>query len=137
MLPSDAIVVKIDSFSSPDNIFIGSKGERKRADYVIISEKKKCVLYIELKLTKDNWGQIVKQLKGAECFLKYCQEIGKSFWDEKSFLTDYKHRFVSIAHTSISKRPTRITKTEIHDTPESALKWDWPKDIPFNELVEP
>jgi hypothetical protein len=134
-LPSDAMVINVDAFSSPNDIFIGSKGECKRADYVIISSKKKCILYIELKRINDNFGQIVRQLKGAECFLKYCQEIGKSFWKDKNFLNAYKHRFISITHTSISKRPTRITNTIIHDTPENALKLAWPKDIQFNELI--
>jgi hypothetical protein len=135
-LPSDAFVIKVDAFRSPGDIFNGNMGECKRADYVIISPRKKCVLYIELKRTKDDWKQIVKQLMGAQCFVKYCQEIGKSFWNEEDFLQDYKHRFITIGHTSVSKRPTRISNnTHVNDSPDKAMKLDWPKNLPFNMLI--
>ncbi len=135
-LPSDTLVIKVDAFKSPDDIFSGSNNECKRADYVIISLEKKCILYIELKRTKDNWEQIVKQLIGAKCFVKYCQEIGKSFWNEKNFLDGYEHRFISIGHTSIAKRKTRITRnSSIHDSPDKALRVDWPHYLQFNHLA--
>lgn len=135
-LPFDALVIKVDNFSSPGDIFNGAKGECKRADYVIISAERKYILYIELKHKKDEWENIVKQLRGAECFVKYCREIGKSFWEEKEFLNGYEHRFVSIGHTSIPKRKTRITtKSPTHDSPQKAMKIDWPHYLQFNQLV--
>jgi hypothetical protein len=135
-LPADAIVIKVDAFNSPDAIFKGEKGECKRADYIIISTEKKCILYIEIKRTKHGWEQIVNQLKGAECVVKYCQEIGKSFWNENSFLTGYKSRFISVGHTSLAKKKTRITRNaERHDTPELAMKVDWPNYLQFNQLA--
>ena len=135
-LPADALVIRVDAFRSPDDVFNGAKGECKRADYVIISARKRCILYIELKRTKDNWNQIVKQLMGAKCFVKYCQEIGKAFWNAGDFLNGYEHRFISIAHTSLSKRPTRIkNKAPVHSSPERALKVDWPKNLQFNQLA--
>ncbi len=135
-LPADALVIKVDAFRSPDEIFNGGNGECKRADYVIISAEKKCILYIELKRTKDEWTQIVKQLIGAQCFVKYCQEIGKAFWSENDFLSDYKNRFISIGHTSIAKKKTRITRSaDIHDTPENAMKVDWPNYLQFYKLA--
>lgn len=135
-LPSDALVIKTDAFPSPDSIFNGSKGECKRADYVIISTEKKCMLFIEIKRTKDEWAQIVKQLIGAQCLMKYCQEIGKSFWKEAGFLDGYRSRFISIGHTGIAKRPTRVEKTaKCHDTPDKAMKIDWPHHLQFNQLA--
>lgn len=135
-LPTDAIVIKVDAFRSPDEIFQGRNGECKRADYVIISAQKKCILYIEIKRTKDGWEQIVKQLKGAQCFVVYCQEVGKAFWNQPAFLAGYKSRFISIGHTSIAKRKTRITKSSSkHDTPEKAMKIDWPNYLQFNRLI--
>ena len=109
-MPDDAFVIKVDQFSAPNNVFKGSHGECKRADYVIISPEKKRIIYIEIKREKDVWDSIVKQLMGAECFVKYCREIGKTFWNENSFLNDYESRFVSIGHTgrSIPKQKTRI-----------------------------
>ncbi len=89
-IPANAIVIKVDSFESPDKIFKGSNGECKRADYVIIANdgNKKRIIYIELKRTKNSWNEIVKQLTGSLCFIRYCQEIGKTFWEEKNFLKD-------------------------------------------------
>ncbi|MBX3639536.1 MAG: hypothetical protein KF888_03355 [Nitrosomonas sp.] len=135
-LPSDAMVIKIDVFRSPDDVFNGGKGECKRADYVIISSEKKCIIYIEMKRTKDEWNQIVKQLTGAQCFIRYCQEVGKEFWKKSEFLNGYKSRFISIGHTSIAKKRTRINRiAERHDTPESAMKIDWPNYIQYNNLA--
>ncbi len=48
-LPEDAVIIKADDFPPPDTIFKGEKGECCRADYILISEKEKCILYIELK----------------------------------------------------------------------------------------
>jgi len=136
LLPSDAVVIKVDAFRSPDDVFCGTKGECKRSDYVIISEKKKCVVHIELKREKGTWNQIVNQLIGSHCFVKYCQEIGRDYWGSPNFLSGYRHRFISIAHTSVSKKKTRITRSsETHDTPAEAMRIDWPKDIQYNMLA--
>ena len=135
-MPFDALIIKVDAFKSPDDIFNGNKGECKRADYVIISYEKKRIIYIEMKKSKDSWRQIVCQLRGARCFVVYCQEIGKAFWQEKDFLQNYKHRFVSISHTSIPKRKTRIErKSGKHDSPEKAMKVSWPNHLQFNHLA--
>lgn len=135
-LPSDSLVIKVDSFRSPDCIFNGGNGECKRADYVIISTKRKCILYIEIKRTKEGWSQIVKQLMGAQCFISYCREIGKTFWSKRDFLEGYRNRFISIGHTSIAKRKTRIArKSNRHDAPEKALKIDWPSYLQYNLLA--
>lgn len=134
-LPHDSIVIKVDSFKAPDDIFNGNAGECKRADYVLISVERKTVIYVEIKRTKDNFEQIIKQLTGAQCFIHYCREIGKAFWKKSDFLRDYQHRFVSIGHTSIAKRKTRIERSAPrHNTPNTALKIDWPNYVQFNQL---
>jgi hypothetical protein len=135
-LPADALVIKVDAFRSPDDVFKGGNGECRRADYVIISVEKQCIIFIEMKRTKDEWNQIVKQLLGAQCFVKYCQEIGKAFWNDNEFLKGYKSRFISIGHTSIPKKKTRIIRNAgRHDTPNRAMKIDWPNHLQFNKLA--
>lgn len=91
-IPENAVVIKVDVFSSPDTVFVGSKGECKRADYVIISnaDGKKVVIYIEMKAMKGHPAEIIQQLNGARCFIAYCQEIGKAFWDKSDFLKKYR-----------------------------------------------
>lgn len=73
-LPADTIAIKVDAFSSPDAIFNGKNGECKRADYVLISPERRTIVYIEIKRTRDCFEDIVKQLKGAQCFMNYCRD---------------------------------------------------------------
>lgn len=137
-LPSDAVVIKVDSFKSPDTIFNGSKGECKRADYVIVSQKgkKKRILFIEMKRKKASFKEMVEQLTGAACFIRYCQDIGRSFWGQQDFLNGYQYRFVCLRHTTINKRTTKIEKPKgHHDSPEKAMKIDYPGRLQFNHLI--
>jgi hypothetical protein len=138
-IPQNTFVVKIDKFFDSSTIFNGNKGECKRADYAIITEynSKKKILCIEMKKTKGSKAEIIQQLRGAICVLKYCQEIGKQFWNKSKFLDGFEYRFISFGHTAIRKRRTRITKkTSLkHDTPENMMKIDWPANIRFNKLA--
>lgn len=137
-VPQNAIIIKVDVFSSSETVFTGSKGECKRADYVIVSNEggRKVIVYIEMKATKGQTIEIVQQLSGAQCFIAYCREIGKVFWSEPDFLNKYPQRFVSIGHTSIPKRKTRITRDlGKHDRPAKLLKIDWPHHLQFNQLA--
>jgi hypothetical protein len=136
-LPSDAFIINVDkSFDAPARLFQGGHGECKRADFAVISHSQKCILIIELKRTKSSWCDIVNQLRGADCFIRYCCAVGSCFWNEDAFLQGYKKRFISIGHTSIPKRTTRVTCTsDRHDTPETAMKIDWPHHLQFNRLA--
>lgn len=140
-MPDDdqTIVIKADAFTAPKDIFADSKRECKRADFVIVAEinAKQVIVCIEMKGGKgESEAEIIQQLKGAKCFVAYCQEIGKSFWNHQNFLQDSVYRFVSIRNISISKRPTRPSvRVEIHDRPERMLKVTSPKGLQFNRLV--
>ncbi|NCR39255.1 MAG: hypothetical protein GPJ21_04920 [Microcystis aeruginosa W13-11] len=119
--PDEVIVIKLDNFFDVCKIFTGSKGECKRADFIIIANTptEKVILCLEMKKGRDSNPSITKQLKGAECFVSYCREIGRLFWDQPDFLQDYQYRFVSIKNISISKTntssPKFSQKSEIHD----------------------
>jgi hypothetical protein len=138
-LPEDTIVIKADAFVSPSFIFNGSQGECKRADFIIVasSEITKTIIFIEMKVGKgEAEAEIIMQLKGAKCFFSYCQEIGRSFWNEPSFLQGYNFRFVSIRESSIAKRPTRPDRqTAIHDQPERMLKLLGNRSLQFKMLA--
>jgi hypothetical protein len=138
-MPNDnqVIVIKADAFVPPTRVFAGSKGECKRADFVIIAEVKKVIICIEMKAkagTSLEW-EIIQQLKGAQCFVGYCQQIGKVFWQEKTFLDNYVYRFVTIRNINIPKKPTRESKNNIHDRPERMLKINFSKHIQFDSLI--
>ncbi|NEN88758.1 MAG: hypothetical protein F6K48_07435 [Okeania sp. SIO3H1] len=142
-MPNDdeVIVIKVDTFSAPTTIFLGNRGESKRADFAIITdtiEKGKFIVFIEMKRGKktSKEKEIIQQLKGAQCFVEYCQAIGKSFWEKGDFLDNYKYRFVSIKNITVNKKPTRSkSKDDIHDTPENMLKISSPNHIQFNHLI--
>ena len=137
-LPDDIVVIRADSFKSPDTVFCGSKGECKRADFVIVANtgNKRVIVCIEMKAGRDSEKEIVQQLAGTRCFIAYCQAIGKTFWQRKDFLNDYVYRFVSIGHISIAKKQTRITRhVGSHDRPERMLKIAWPHHLQFNQLA--
>lgn len=140
-LPDDdqTIVIKADAFTAPKGIFADSKCECKRADFVIIADtdEEKVIICIEMKSGKGGLErEIIQQLKGAQCFVAYCREIGHSFWDHQNFLKDYVYRFISIRNISISKRPTRPSGGTItHDRPERMLKVTSPKGLQFNHLL--
>lgn len=134
-IPSDAIVIKADEFPAPKTFFKGDKGECKRADFIIISEEKKVILYVELKAGAKDASHIVKQLKGASCLISYCKEIGKQFWSEARFLDGYAHRYIGMVNLSISKKPSRHKSAPLHDSPESFMKISSPHYLQFKELA--
>lgn len=123
-LPSDSVVVRSEKFNEPTKLFQGTKGEQKRADFVIVSNKdaKKWIVCIEIQAGNSKTAkEVTSQLMGSKCFMRYCKYIGKSFW-EKSFLNNYTWRFVSIVDARHSaKQPTRKHK-QVYDTPHKFQK---------------
>lgn len=135
-IPSDALVINLDSAFSNDNLFAGSQGECKRADYLIFSEQKKKILFIEMKRTSAKLKDIEKQLRGSLCALEYMQAIAREFFHENSFLATYEHRFISIYHTSIANRKTVIEKIGgSHNKPDAPLKLSWAQTVQYNKIA--
>lgn len=100
-IPKNSLVIKIDAFPAPKPIFKGDKGECKRADFAIITDK--LIVLIELKSGQGNNPEIIQQLKGSQSVIDYFRTIVKNFWNEANFLdaNQYEYRFVSI------KAPTK------------------------------
>ena len=137
-VPENTIVINADIFDSPKSIFTSIKGQCKRADFVIISDEddQKFIIIIEMKAGKAIEKEVIQQLKGAECFIAYCREIGRLFWQEKNFLREYNYRFVSLKNINIPKRSTRDKRYQsLHDCPENMLKIYSPKTLQFKKLT--
>ena len=120
----NVIIINPEEFKSLDTIFKGNRGERKRADFIIIADtgKKKVILCIEMKAGKGGeMKDIIEQLQGAQCFIAYCREIGKSFWDHPNFLKDYDCRFISIKNIT-QKTNTRFDVNRIYPNQNLASK---------------
>ncbi len=126
-LPDDSIVIRAETFEAPCCFFKGSQGERRRADFVIVSDngnQKKWIICIEIQTQDSKTARhVTEQLKGAICVVKYCQSIGKEFWEENDFLNDYEFRFISMVHTSINKKGTQYkVPNSLWDSPEKFWK---------------
>lgn len=135
-LPEGTFVFKLDTYKAPKSIFQGKNDECKRADYAIIDSQHKTVLIIEMKKEKGRWKDIVNQLKGGQCFIDYCQIIGKTFWEKSDFMHGYMTLYISITRTA--KRKTKMSFTypeKTHDTPTSALKISNPSRLHYQKLI--
>ena len=115
-LPHDSIVIRAEDFKGPLTVFQGSRSERKRADFVIVSneERGKWIICIETQAgnSKDP-VHVEAQLKGAQCFISYCKCIGRSFWEWEEFLDGYEYRFISMIDINSNKQ----TKKTRHYSP--------------------
>lgn len=142
-LPHNSIVIRAENFENPLTMFNGSKGERKRADFVIVSNddnERKWVICIETqKMDSKLASHVIQQLKGAYCFISYCKCIGKSFWELDEFLDDYEYRFVSIVDINFnaSRRRTEPfdSKGKLHNNPDLFLKISRSPTIYFRKLI--
>ena len=142
-LPDESVVFKSDYFKPP-NILTAKNGQRRRADFVIVSNSKteKWVICIETqKGTGKDPEDIEQQLRGAECFIGYCKCIGKSFWQSAKFLDDYQYRYVSIVNINIDKQTTRAykpksrTSKKAHDSPGTFREILGHQTLYFDELT--
>lgn len=142
-LPDDSIVIRAEAFKPP-TVFKGSKGERRRADFVIVSNAatEKWIICIETQAgTGKDPEDVEQQLRGAQCFIGYCKCIGKSFWKWEQFLDDYQYRFVSISGININKQSTRFYQPRnqsrgiSHDSPDAFLEILARQSLYFDELT--
>jgi len=137
-MPENSIIISLDSFWLPNKILTGRRGQLKRADFVIVANynEKGIIICIELKKRKGDNKKIIKQLTGAQCFITYCQKVGQTFWDQPDFLENYEHRFISINHTSVSKKGTRPKpRASVHNQPKNFLKISSPNHLEFNKIA--
>ncbi len=141
-LPHDSVVIRAENFEGPLTIFKGSKGERRRADFVIVSngEQGKWIVFIETQAgDSKNQAHVVAQLKGAQCFISYCKCIGRSFWEWEEFLDGYRYRFISMVDINSNKETKRTRHYSpykgLHDSPDAFLKIFGSPRLHFNRLI--
>ncbi len=126
-LPEECIAIKSDNFAAQRDFFNNKNGQLRRADYILIAiiDNQCWAVFIELKQGKADSRRVREQLKGAECLLDYCRSLGRSFWNNQSFLdlSDSRSRFVCIRDTKFSKRSTRVEDLRLgeHLRPEKML----------------
>ena len=144
-LPHNSIVIRAENFENPLTVFNGSRGERKRADFVIVSNdesERKWIICIETQeMDAKLASHVIQQLKGAYCFVSYCRCIGKSFWESEEFLDGYQYRFVSIVDINFNRSKRRSqpfhSAGELHDCPDVFLKISRSLILHFGKLINP
>ena len=144
-LPHNSIVIRAENFGNPLTVFNGSRGERKRADFVIVSNdesERKWIICIETQeMDAKLASHVIQQLKGAYCFVSYCRCIGKSFWESEEFLDGYQYRFVSIVDINFNRSKRRSqpfhSAGELHDRPNVFLKISRSLILHFGKLINP
>ena len=121
-VPNNTLVLKTDILEMK-KAFMCAKGECKRADFAIIATGEKKIIFIEMKKTKLNNEELVKQLKGASVFVDFCKLIVSEFWGRPDFLRGYKKYYVSLSHTPLAKGPSKSnSKKKSHTSPEKHLR---------------
>lgn len=144
-VPPESVVIRSELFEAPLTLFDGTIRERKRADFVIVSNdenERKWVICIETQeMDSKRASHVIQQLKGAYCFICYCKCVGKSFWNSNKFLDGYEYRFVSIVEINPNRSRRRMqpyySKTELHNRPEDFKKISQRNEIYFDKLIHP
>ena len=88
---------------------LASGDSQKRCDYVVICTRQGTtyVIFVEMKSTNRKKGLVRKLLRSTECFVDYCDSVGRRFHD-RSLLDSVEKRFVVIFRgASLNKKPTR------------------------------
>jgi len=137
-LPSDSIVVKIDKFEQPKTLFKGKNGECKRCDYILAlaKEKRRFLLFIEMKSGRLNNVEIQQQFKGSECVIDYCDAVLERFHGQDDVFKSYEKRFVIFYKPNLAKRTTQpFRKPAKNVSPEKALKYPSPQNPSINILL--
>ena len=142
-VPHNSIVIRADAFEFKSPVFAGSKNERRRADFVIVSNEDttKWIICIEIKRGKIRANEVIAQLRGARCVVDYCTSVGREFWGTNGFLQGYEYRFVGIAN--INPNPLTLSATfdiqsqgALHNRPDVFLEILGSSDLSFHHLID-
>ena len=127
-LPMDSLIIKCDKFPNTDVFFRSDNMECKRADYALVSESEKIIMFFELKrsTTSAKNVAIVAQLKGAACILEYCGLIAGSFLGVRDIFYKFDRRYYIVHRKSSVRRSFEEEKKLDNRTPENARKLGGP-----------
>jgi hypothetical protein len=108
-VPDNSILIKIDYGNTYNDIFRSDDGQRKRCDYLLITNgvHKRILLFIEMKSNELKEAEIIQKFLATECLLDYIVSMLNRFHKIDIDLGECKKRFVSF-------QKKRIPKTKIH-----------------------
>jgi hypothetical protein len=70
-VPEGSLLLKMQRYAEPHDVFKSTKGEWKRCDYIVLtlSGNDLYVLFIEMKSLRPDKRDAIPQFKGADCFI--------------------------------------------------------------------
>jgi hypothetical protein len=122
-VPEDSILLKLQLFPPPAEVFKPAFGKRCRCDYILISSRNEglWVIFIEMKSKEFDKSHIRQQFKGADCFLTYCNAVAEKFHDAKITSCNIQHRYVVFFTDHHTKTPIMSKNRSFpHAAPEHA-----------------
>lgn len=137
-VPENSVLLHLEQYEQPKSLFKGKKGERKRCDYVLVTAigNRPLLLFIEMKSAKLETSELVRQFKGAECIMDYCDAALTRFHDQDRVLARCAKRFVIFYRPRLSKTRTRpVFPSKDNDSPEKALRYPAPRCPSLHALV--
>jgi hypothetical protein len=137
-IPEGSILIKLDQVRQPDTLFKGSLGERRRCDYVLVTDfdNHPVMVFIELKSRAVKDSEVTRQFKGAECLLDYCNSALDRFHGQNNLLGQCRKCFVVFYKPSVAKQRTRpVFSGNKRNSSESPLKYPSPRNPSLKALV--
>jgi len=138
----NSILLKMDKVPQPKCIFKGSKGERRRCDYLLFTvfNGNPIILFMELKSKRGNIAESSRQFKGALCFIDYCDSALRHFHGQLNLLGGLGKFFVVFYHMPLNKKPTNhfVSPRKPNTEPDTAFLCAYPPNhIDIGSLVRP
>ena len=121
-LPDDTLIIKSDRFPTTKDVFFKSDHmECKRADYVLVSESEKIIMFFELKRSTKtaSMNDVIAQLKGSKCVMDYCELISAAFLGEYRIFNGYTLKYYRLIAITSRKRPFK-NQQHSNNSPEDA-----------------
>ncbi|MBF0565156.1 MAG: hypothetical protein HQK89_07935 [Nitrospirae bacterium] len=141
-VPEDSILIKLDKYKQPQTLVKNKLGQRQRCDYVLLTSymEQRLMLFIEPKSVWPKYEDIVKQFKGSECVMDYCNAFLNRFHAQDNLFEHFQKRFVVFYYNSGKKQNTRPQGPSLkNDIPREAYKYPLSQgdaSVPLKNLVK-
>ena len=148
-VPKNTILLPLHQYSKLDlgkllgKILEGGSGIFKCCDYLMITAMQEGIhlIFVEMKSNELDRGDVVKQFKGASCFIDYCNAIAEHFHNAPLQNAAPLHTwYVLFSLGNINKRPTKREYNAKHTSPDNYLHHrigSKTADIQFGMLLTP
>ena len=136
-VPDGSIIIKLDGYDQPVTLFKNDKGQRQRCDYVLFTmvNGRGFALFIELKSAKVKKTEFIRQFKGAECVIDYCDSALKRFHNHDQLLNTFSKRFIVFYKPRVAKQRTRFRLSSGNTSPEKAMMYPDPHTPSLKSLL--